>query len=276
MYLCILHPPYTTIRSLAELEVPDPHYLKSGSVLAIRSDELFSDSSKLPGLIASLRSQAPLAPIVLWLGDRSPNVLRLTLHAGRLGVRGVILDDEPVEPALRRSLTRPVDLGGDVVEWLPLRGLRLSPAVAHLLTEVFNRAPRHAEVSTLLKEIHVPESTARSRLRKRRLPAPRRWLQTARALHAALRIQAEPGKAPFRHRSRAGLRRPFDAQPATAPRVPRTSVPCPAPPRLGVAAGALASSIHLQRTAERQQNVTAATTLVRSSHCTSVNAPLSS
>src|SRR5690606_20083178 len=60
-------------------------------------------------------------------------------------------------------------------------------------------APRFTEVGQLLQSMGAAESSTRFRFRKKGLPAPSRWLQAARGLHAALRIQLEPEKSILAH-----------------------------------------------------------------------------
>jgi hypothetical protein len=118
--------------------------------------------------------------------------LYLTSHAARMGVRGVVPMGAPLRESLRRSLTAGRGLAEDVVEWLNLCGLRLSPLVSSLVLQIVSLAPRHDNLTGLLCEVGVPETSARFRMNKKRLPPPSRWYQAARALHASLRIQAEP------------------------------------------------------------------------------------
>lgn len=93
---------------------------------------------------------------------------------------------------LREALTDPAALPQSVVDWLRLRSVRLSPNLADLIERLVAEAPKHPDAGRLLEACRIPQATARWRLRKRGLPAPSRWFQAARALHAALRLQARP------------------------------------------------------------------------------------
>ena len=70
------------------------------------------------------------------------------------------------------------------------RFVSLQQLIAPQLAEIVARAPRHDNLTALLSAIGVPETSARFRMHKKRLPPPSRWFQVARALHGALRIQA--------------------------------------------------------------------------------------
>src|SRR5690606_1163570 len=104
-------------------------------------------------------------------------------------------------------------------------GLRLSPTISHLIPQIFTDAPRYTEVGALLRSIGAAESSTRFRFRKKGLPAPSRWLQAARALHAAMRIQLEPEKSILAHACAMGyadhsalchqMKRTFGTTPAT-------------------------------------------------------------
>jgi AraC-like DNA-binding protein len=141
-----------------------------------------------------LRSEAPLLPLALRIDTSRVNVLNAAIQIAQMPVRAVF-GGEGYAHALRRQLTRPADLPGDVVDWLSLRGIRFSPAVRHLLHGIFALAPHSPTVAPLLIRIGTSESSARFRLQKKCLPPPGRWLQVARALTAALHLQARPDRA---------------------------------------------------------------------------------
>lgn len=109
-------------------------------------------------------------------------------------MRAVLLGDQDAASALRVALTTREDLAEDVGEWLRLRGVSLSPVVTHIIRQVFCLAHRHSRIHDVLHRIGEAESSVRARFRKKGLPPPHRWLQAARALHAALEVQASPGE----------------------------------------------------------------------------------
>jgi AraC-like DNA-binding protein len=117
------------------------------------------------------------------------------LAAARLSslrCRAVVRVGPELPAILRDVLTDPANLGRDVIDWLRLRSIRLNPHQADLLEKIFTDAPDHGDLTALLARHHIPPSTARFRLRKRGLPSPNRCFQAARAIHAVLRLLAQP------------------------------------------------------------------------------------
>jgi AraC-like DNA-binding protein len=167
--------------------------LPAGSVLMLEVSSEPGDWAALHLMLQRLRSEAPLCPIAMRIDAAKVNVLNAAIRIAQMPVRAVIGDDQ-FALALRRQLTRPADLPGDVVDWLSRRGVRLTPTVRHLLHGIFALAPHSPTVAPLLTRIGTSESSARFRLQKKGLPAPGRWLQVARALNAALHLQARPDR----------------------------------------------------------------------------------
>jgi len=188
----LVQPPYTTLlplRSAADLE---EGHLIPGSVAGIRTTVLTRWGDLHP-LIQELRQRLPAAPLVL-TADATAHQLLWSGRAYRAGVRAVLLDGQAMQPLLRSALTCPDSLADDVVDWLMMRRVRLTPTIASLLREIFLRAREAPDLTTLLAEAKLAESSARFRLHKRLLPTPSRWFQVARAVHTVLRLQAEPDK----------------------------------------------------------------------------------
>lgn len=194
-----IQPPYRDFTHLPKLDDGAVNRLTDGSVLAVKIACPTYDWLFLPDVVPALRARFPALPVILLVEQRgNEDVARLIGRAGKLNVRAVIAEGDRIRETLHPIFTQPVDLAGDVMEWIHLRGVFLSPMLSHLVREIVARAPRHSELGDLLAEIRVPETSTCSRFRKRGLPAPNRWHQIARALHAALRIQAEPEKSLLR------------------------------------------------------------------------------
>lgn len=187
----LLCPPYQTPLFHAGTRVPDTLVETPGGIFCLHLQHPI-DWSAVEQAVSMLRRRCTSAPIVLLARVPVEETFQVSSHAMRLRIRAVVLEGQPIRETLRRSLTDTAWLADDVVEWLALRGARLSPAVRHLIGRIFSDAPQHQDVTSLLRENGTPESTARFQLHKRLLPPPGRWFQAARALHAALRIQAEP------------------------------------------------------------------------------------
>lgn len=193
----LLHPPYTTflpLRSAAELE---ESHLTPGSIAGIRTTEV-TQWNDLQPTILDLRQRLPAAPLILTTTGTSAHQLLWSGRAYRAGIRAVVLEGQEMQPVLRAALTCPDSLADDVVDWLLMRRVRLTPAIASLLREIFLRAREVPDLTTLLADAKLAESSARFRLHKRLLPTPSRWFQLARAVHTVLRLQAEPEKSLLR------------------------------------------------------------------------------
>jgi AraC-like DNA-binding protein len=185
-----LAPPYRELRPLPAPGAAGPG-LPRGAILVLDADP-DADAGRLPEAVAAARRTFTSAPVVVRVPAWTPEAIRLAQRAVRLRVRAVLCEGEPLEAALRPILTRPDDLADDVVEWVSLRGC-LDPVVAVLARQIVSEAERSAELRGVLAPLGEAERTARHRFRSRGLPPPSAWHQMARALRAALRVQAEPG-----------------------------------------------------------------------------------
>jgi AraC-like DNA-binding protein len=190
-----LAPPYLVLKRLSDAVWRDPSLLPAGSVIVVQNLQRSREWPLLAQSIPGLRQRFPMAPVVLHLPSESrTDIHHVARCAGRLYVRAVLSADDPIAETLRRELTRPEDLAGDVAEWLGLVNPSLSPILLHLVRQIFTYPPEEAELSAILKRSFGSEAGARARFRKRRLPSPCQWLHVARAIHAALHIQASPEK----------------------------------------------------------------------------------
>lgn len=187
----LLVPPYERTQPLRTLS-DEIARVTPGALLMVELETEPADWGSLQELTQRLRATAPLLPIALRVDPHRVDVLHAAVHVARMPVRAIVAREEPCAQALRRQLTRPADLATDVVDWLGLRGTRLTPTLRHLIHGIFALAPESSSVAPLLARIGTSESSARFRLQKKRMPAPGRWLQVARALHAALHLQSRP------------------------------------------------------------------------------------
>lgn len=178
--------------------LPSPGQLASlpeGSVLVLPLTGSDGEAAVLAAKVLSLRDWSRGLPVVLQvIGDAGRHVALSRLIAS-LPIRGVVLAEEALEPQLRSQLTGVWNLEHDVLDWLSLRGLRFTPTLRFVVQQLLARAPSHRQSGLLLREVGIPESTARFRLRKKRLMSPSAWLQLGRALHTCLRLQRRPEQA---------------------------------------------------------------------------------
>ena len=183
----LLRPPYLSTE-LTPASAPRQPGAR-GSLLLLRPS---TPGDPLPVALAAVRRRFPALPVILWVEPGAPAALHLAGCAAHLQVRGVV--SELTQPALRRALTRPVGFAGSVVAWLGMQGMRLPPRAARLVEAILDLAPEHPHPGPLLRAAGAPGLAARRYLVKHALPAPREWFRLARALHAVLRLQAEPAR----------------------------------------------------------------------------------
>lgn len=189
-----ISPPYTE-RVVLRSSAPALHELPFGSVLGLDVSATPTNWTEIESAVNALRRQCTIAPVVLQVDPRADDLLYIAARVARLPVRAVLFGGESTSLTLRQQMTHPAGLPEDVVEWLALRGTRLTPVTAHLIRQIFTHAISYPEIVPLLRDLGNPESSARFRCRKKRLPSPGRWLHAARALRTAFRIQAEPGRS---------------------------------------------------------------------------------
>lgn len=169
--------------------------LPAGAVLIVDVSPVPGNMGALDSALRQIRGSAPDTPLVMRAAPSIDDLLLLATWGAALPAQGLILQGQPLASALRGQLTRPRSLPTEITAWIAGKGIRMAPALTDFIRQVFARAAEHSEVSTLCREIGAVESSARFRCSKKRLPPPSRWLQAARALHACLRLQADPDRA---------------------------------------------------------------------------------
>lgn len=163
------------------------------SLLAVTVHDRATAVPCLKEWVPRLRAAHPAVPLVLVLpGALCAEAVHLAQVASQLRVRAVLVEREPVADTLRRRLTQPVDLPGDVEEWLLLRRATLPPDLTRVIRALFQHAHLHRELSELLRALGECTSTVRAWFRARALPPPADWLAAAHALPAVMRLQREP------------------------------------------------------------------------------------
>lgn len=184
-------PPYEHFEPLSPAWERCTQPLPLGTVLCVRLCDVARDWTQVERCVPALRQRYPASPVVLHFARAADaDAVHLARRAAFLFVRAILVDDEPMAPTLRQVVTQPIDLAADVVEWLPLRGVRVPPECVPLISEVVRRSAAHRCTRDLLQELGESEHTVRKRLRGRGMPAPSDWFAAARALHAALRLQS--------------------------------------------------------------------------------------
>lgn len=188
----LLRPPYEERDLRPALPDLGKAVVAPGSIVGVRVSRSQVDVDALRALVRDFAQRSPACPVVVLLQMPAEEEGLAAARLASLRCRAVVRVGPELPAVLRDVLTDPAPLGRDVVDWLRLRPIRLNPNQADLLDRIFTEAPAHSDLTTLLDRHRIPPSTARFRIRKRGLPSPNRWFQAARAIHAALRLQAWP------------------------------------------------------------------------------------
>lgn len=86
----------------------------------------------------------------------------------------------------------------DVLGWVRAKGVTLRPGPAYMLRGLFENPGKYLEVGDWCDDFGISESTLRQWMRKKRLPAPARWLVMSKALNAATLIHQNPHRSILR------------------------------------------------------------------------------
>jgi AraC-like DNA-binding protein len=156
------------------------------------TDESCRDD-ELTTWIPHLRQAYPTVPVALRLNDLdTPGAIQLAAAAGALRIRALLMPDEPLENALRRQLSTPQDLAGNLIEWLQLLSPRLPHRVTDLIHGLISEGSRYPTLTAFLDDRNLSGRTVRARFAARGIPGPGSWFSLARLLPALRRMQREP------------------------------------------------------------------------------------
>ncbi len=186
------HGLYATVhRDTVDQVLRDLRQRRVGAILVsvTRCDEREAAS------LARVVREFPRVPAVALLSEVAPATPRTVLSIGSSGVRTLIDVRSPAGWRELRSLLM-TDRTGDV-ERVALGQLALdlagAPEACHRFFELlFGRPVRVATIRALAVQLRVLPSTLMSRFFRTRLPAPKRYLSTARLVQAA-RLFENPG-----------------------------------------------------------------------------------
>lgn len=163
-----------------------------GAVLAIAVSRPTTDPHAIEAATRELSGRVPWCPVVVLLRMPPEEALEAAARLSPLPIRAMVPETDSMASLLRASLTDPTRMPEEVIAWLRRRAVALNANTAELIEFILALAPAHPSVASLLDRCRIPTTTARFRLHKKRLPGPSRWFHAARALHAALHLQAYP------------------------------------------------------------------------------------
>jgi AraC-like DNA-binding protein len=138
--------------------------------------------------------------IVLPPANAIDPILSLIPQLNELRARGVLpngpLDSvEPVRILLRSA---PRDLPNTMVSYLSRRGLLSDTKTRSLVLKIFELAPAVPSISGLARRLYTSRRTLGRFFEARGLPVPSHWLQFARLLFVATKLQANEEVPVFR------------------------------------------------------------------------------
>ena len=129
---------------------------------------------------------APILPMIPLLSQ---------LHARGVLPNGPVESVEPVRVLLRAA---PRDLPAVIVNHLARRGVLRDPRARTLVSRIFELAPTVPSISALSRRLYSSRRSLGRLFESQDLPVPSHWLQFARLLNVATRLQANPDVAIFR------------------------------------------------------------------------------
>ena len=135
---------------------------------------------------------APILPIVPLLGE---------LHARGVLPNGPLQSAEPVRLLLRNA---PRDLPAVMVSYLTRRGILGNAKTRNLVMKIFELAPTVSSISGLSRRLYTSRRTLGRLFEAHELPVPSHWLQFARLLYVATRLQSHEETPVFRVATQLG------------------------------------------------------------------------
>ena len=128
----------------------------------------------------------PILPIVPRLSE---------LHARGVLPNGPLPDAEPVRMLLRSA---PRDLPGALTSYLTRRGMLRNSRARSLVAKIFELSATVPSIAGLSRRLYTSRRTLGRFFEAQGLPVPSHWLQFARLLHVAIRLQSNERIPVFR------------------------------------------------------------------------------
>jgi len=188
--LAVLRHPYEDVELIdttwAPAEVPAPGYaltwwLADGDAQELEFQWLYERPPGLPLLIV-LPPAREIRKVFALLGSLTALEPRAILPAGRLAAPN----------RLRDLLATPPRRFADAVSaYLVRRGLLKTEEIRRNVRAIFQAVPAVRSVSGLAARLHASRRTLGRRFADAGLPVPSHWLQFARVLHVAMRLQTD-------------------------------------------------------------------------------------
>jgi AraC-like DNA-binding protein len=191
----LLTPPYQSFQSCD----PDISFDGSrGQALVWYLHDAEQQQSEYQWLLAR-GARVPLF-IVLPPANAIEPVLPIIPQLSHLHARGVLPNGplQSVEPARMLLRTAPRDLPAAIVSYLTRRGTLRDPKARTLVMKIFELAPTVPSIAGLARRLYTSRRTLGRFFESQHLPVPSHWLQFARLLFVATRLQAHQEVPIFR------------------------------------------------------------------------------
>jgi AraC-like DNA-binding protein len=193
--LAVFNPPYA---SLAPCTPESAYDISRGHALVWHLREAATQRSEYQWL-AARPNRVPLF-VVLPPADAIEPILPIIPHLKDLNARGVLPNGplhsiEPLRMLLRHA---PRDLPSVMVSYFTRRGLLTDTKTRGLVMKIFELAPTVTSISALSKRLYTSRRTLGRFFEDRGLPVPSHWLQFARLLYVATKLQANEDVPVFR------------------------------------------------------------------------------
>jgi hypothetical protein len=191
--LDFLEPPYAAYRPATLLAGTSSLAAQANLVLAVRLTDAAQAGVVVAHVLARLAVLAPTVPRIVRLEPGTDaRMLSQAFHLGRLHAHAIIVDGQDPADALRPMLTDHSMVASMTTEWLGSRMRTLPQDVrAELADRIAAERPAEEEAREDDRAVGIV-SAWRAKLRRLRIPPPVQWTCLARAIRAAVLIQAAP------------------------------------------------------------------------------------
>lgn len=188
--LALLAHPYTQLRLMEpKVEEVRSSGRKPGSAVVWSMSGERADS----GCGRVLRERPGGLPLLVILPPDAEPMLstRLSFELNGLRPQGILpYHATPTATELSQVLRRPpIDLAGDVTDYLRWRGIKLDRDTMHLVRRIIDLSGELRSISAVCRSLYMSRRALGRRLMTRGLPVPSHWLQMGRLLRVAVRLQ---------------------------------------------------------------------------------------
>ena len=193
--VAVFDPPYTNLITCPADMPLEPirgrcvvWYLHNATAQREQYQWLLGRSERLPLFVVLPPAEAiePILPLIPHLKD---------LHARGVLPNGPLQNVDPIRLLLRHA---PRDLPSLMVSYFSRRGLLTDTKTRSLVLKIFELAPTITSIAALSKRLYTSRRSLGRFFEARGLPVPSHWLQFARLMFVATKLQANDDVPVFR------------------------------------------------------------------------------